>query len=119
MKALRFLVAGLFALSMIVFGGVSAQAVTGGNITNDCNSYPTALRAYYNTSNGAYWNIYDCQTTKGSSIAGKVQGFRIPTNCDGKSQYTPATGGYPYKGGVYYPYSQNNLDLVIKVVCNA
>lgn len=116
---IRLFFAAILAALMVALGGVAAQAVTGGNITNDCYSFPTALRAYYNTSNGAYWNIYDCQTTKGSSIAGKVQGFRIPTTCDGRSQYTPVGGGYPYKGGVYYPFTSNNLHLIVKVVCSA
>lgn len=115
---IRLLIAAFITAVIAVFAGAPAMAVTGGNLTNDYYSYPNvAVRAYYTST--AYWNISPGYTTKGTSIAGKVQGFRIPSNCDGRSQYTPAGGGYPYKGGVYYPYSSNNLDLVIKVVCNA
>ena len=104
----------VLAAGMAVASPLSAQAVTGGNLTHACASEPLSIKTWVSSS--SYVWTPRCTTTKGSTWAGKVQGFMIvASGCEAKSQYSGSA--WPYKSGNYYPYSSNNLDLTITVRC--
>jgi len=92
----------------------ASAAVTGGNLTNECISSPSLATGY--TATGSFVGVRTCETTVGSVYQGKVNAFSIGSGCLARSQYSPA-GAYPYKGGIKYGYTSNNLHLKIVVSC--
>lgn len=111
---LRASTTAALAATLVLIGPASAQAVTGGDLTNSSLSHPGCAYAYAPSAVCVGRN----QTTNSTSSPyhNKVTAFSVPSNCDARSQYSPP-GTYPYKGGVKYPYSQNDLNLTVVVTC--
>lgn len=110
----RATLAALAAALLLVATAGTASAVTGTDVRNISQS-----RSYvdvYNSAGSVLRLCAGCDSNNYAKWNNDVQAFRLNSNCVGRSQYSP-NGTYPYKGGVKYWMSQNNLYLYLYVNC--
>jgi hypothetical protein len=117
MKIRTLLASIMLALALVAGLAVPSQAAAGdyGQIYNKSTS--TGQIAVYNvTGQPGIWIRPGHNTSQYAGWNWRVRYFRVESNCQANSQYSPA-GSYPYIGGK--TYWTNGLFLNMQVVCFA